>query len=81
MWSHSRTNSANGWKQFVIADTTAETVAEKFVYEFCSRLGLPFELHSDQGRNYEASLFRQVCSPCWGYISYGALLSTHLPMG
>ena len=46
---------------FVIPDTSTETVAEKFVYEFCSRLGLLFELYSDQGRNYEASLFRQVC--------------------
>ena len=46
---------------FAIPDTTAETVAEKFVYEFCSRLGTPFEVHSDQGRNYEATLFQQTC--------------------
>ncbi len=46
---------------YAIPDATAQTVAQKFVYEFCSRLGTPFELHTDQGRNYESSLFQEIC--------------------
>ncbi len=30
------------------------------VIKFC-RLGPPFTLHSDQGRNYESSIFRELC--------------------
>ena len=38
----------------------AEVVAEKLVHEFISRLGTPLEIHSDQGRNFESSLFKEV---------------------
>lgn len=31
------------------------------VNHFFSRLGVPLELHSDQGRNIESSLFRELC--------------------
>ena len=47
---------------YAIADQTAETVAHKIVYEFISRFGTPLALHSDQGRNYESHLFKQVCN-------------------
>ena len=46
---------------YAIPDQTAATVATKIVYEFFSRLGLPLELHSDQGKNYESNLFKEVC--------------------
>ena len=46
---------------YAIPDFTAETVAHKFVYEFCSPWGFPLELHSDQGRIYESKLFREAC--------------------
>ena len=46
---------------YAIPDQTASTVANKIVYEFFARLGLPLELHSDQGKNYESVLFREVC--------------------
>ncbi len=46
---------------YAIADHTAETVAHKIVFEFISRFGAPLAIHSDQGRNYEAQLFKQVC--------------------
>ena len=46
---------------YAIPELSAKTVAEKLVYEFFSRFGTPFDLHSDQGRNYEASLFKEVC--------------------
>ena len=46
---------------YAIPEFSAKTVAEKLVHEFFSRFGTPFDLHSDQGRNYEASLFKEVC--------------------
>ncbi len=46
---------------YPVPNYTAAMVAKKFVYEFVSRLGLPLEVHSDQGRNYEAKLFQEVC--------------------
>ena len=46
---------------YAIPVFSAQTVAHKLVYEFFSRFGMPFDLHSDQGRNYEATLFKEVC--------------------
>ena len=46
---------------YAIPEFSAKTVAEKLVYEFFSRFGSPFDLHSDQGQNYEASIFKEVC--------------------
>ena len=39
----------------------AETVARAFVEEFICRFGVPKELHTDQGRNFEANLMKEVC--------------------
>ena len=38
----------------------AEVVAQKLVHEFISRFGTPLEIHSDQGRNFESVLFKEV---------------------
>ena len=46
---------------YAIPDQTSKTVAHKFVTEFVSRFGTPLELHTDQGRNFESSLFQEVC--------------------
>ena len=43
-----------------IPDQTAETVAQKFTDEFVSRFGCPYELHSDQGRNFESKVFAEM---------------------
>ncbi|XP_046868432.1 uncharacterized protein LOC124461845 [Drosophila willistoni] len=43
-----------------IPDQTAETVARALVQEVFRRFGVPFVLHSDQGRNFEAGVF-QAC--------------------
>ena len=40
----------------------AEVVAEVLVNEFISRLGVPKQMHSDQGRNFELALFSGVCN-------------------
>lgn len=36
-------------------------MADTIVFEFISRFGVPLELHSDQGRNYESQLFKEMC--------------------
>ena len=46
---------------YAIPDQTSETICNKLVFEFFSRLGLPLDLHSDQGRSYQSELFRQMC--------------------
>ena len=46
---------------YPIPDQTAETVAEKFVSEFVCRFGVPKVLHSDQGRNFESKVFKEMC--------------------
>ncbi|XP_038154197.1 uncharacterized protein LOC119791901 [Cyprinodon tularosa] len=44
-----------------VPDQGAETTARRLVYDFISRFGCPLELHSDQGRNFESTLFKTVC--------------------
>ena len=46
---------------YPIPNQQADTVARKVVHEFVSRFGSPLELHSDQGRNFESELFKEVC--------------------
>ena len=44
---------------YPIEDQQAETAATELVQEFVCRFGVPLslELHSDQGRNFESSVF------------------------
>jgi len=46
---------------YAIEDQQAETVANKLVNEFVCRFGVPRELHSDQGRNFESVVFQEMC--------------------
>ena len=39
----------------------ASTVAEILVEHFFSRFGVPVELHSDQGREFESRVFQECC--------------------
>lgn len=43
-------------------DQRAETVAQTLVTEWFYTFGVPSRLHSDQGRNFESLLIRQLCS-------------------
>jgi hypothetical protein len=43
-----------------IPDQTAETIAEALVREVVFRYGVPLELHSDQGRNFESGVFAHM---------------------
>ena len=45
---------------FPLPHQNADKVAEKFVNEFISRFGIPLEVHSDQGRNFERKLFAEL---------------------
>ena len=50
------------WKEaFPLKDTEALTIAKVFVNEFVCRFGVPDSLHTDQGRNFEAKVLKEVC--------------------
>ena len=40
---------------------TSETVAKILVNEFVCRFGIPSQIHSEQGLQFEAALFQQMC--------------------
>ncbi|MES9881558.1 MAG: reverse transcriptase domain-containing protein [Sedimenticola sp.] len=44
-----------------VPDQTATTCANRLLNDVISRFGCPLTLHSDQGRNYESSIFRELC--------------------
>ena len=48
-------------ESYPIPNQVAATVARVFVEEFVSRYGIPKEVHSDQGRNFESNLMAEVC--------------------
>ena len=50
---------------YALPNHEATTVAEVLVERFFSRFGVPGELHSDQGREFEAEVFRECCQ-LWG---------------
>lgn len=47
---------------YALPDARATTVAQKFVEEFVCRFGVPRELHTDQGTNFESQVFAEMCS-------------------
>ena len=44
---------------FPLPNQEAKTVAEKKVNEVISRFGAPERIHTDQGRNFEAQMFKE----------------------
>ena len=44
-----------------MSDHTALTVADKLATEFISRFGVPNQIHTDQGREFESELFSELC--------------------
>ena len=40
----------------------ARTVAKILVEQVITRFGVPYTIHSDQGRQYESELFKEMCS-------------------
>ena len=49
-------------ESYAIPNQEARTVAQKLVDEFICRFGTPETIHTDQGRNFESSLFQEVCN-------------------
>lgn len=46
---------------FPIPNMEAKTMAKLIVEEVFVRYGIPFTVHSDQGRQYESTLFEEMC--------------------
>lgn len=46
---------------YAIPNMEAKTVARVIVDQWVSRFGVPLQLHSDQGRNFESAVFKDVC--------------------
>ena len=48
-------------ESYPMPNQEAETVANVVVREFISRFGVPRQLHTDQGWNFESKFFQEVC--------------------
>ena len=46
---------------YAILDQSAITCAKVILDEFIGRYGCPYNIHSDQGRNYESTVFTELC--------------------
>ncbi|XP_033728208.1 uncharacterized protein LOC117317503 [Pecten maximus] len=58
-----RDRTIETWTEaFAVPNHTALTVADKLVTEVFSRFGCPVQLHTDQGREFESELFKEVCA-------------------
>jgi transposase InsO family protein len=69
---HPRTKRGNSWiltvtdqytrwaEAFALRDAKAPEIARRVV-EFVCRMGMPLELHSDQGRNVDGEVVREMC--------------------
>jgi hypothetical protein len=44
-----------------IPDQTAQTVADVLMTQYISIFGAPCQIHTDQGRNFESQLFKELC--------------------
>ncbi len=47
---------------FAIPNQTAEVCANLILNEVIARYGCPLELHSDQGRNYQSKILKDLCT-------------------
>ena len=45
----------------LLKDQEATTIAKAFVKRSVSIFGVPLPLHTDQGSNFESTVFREVC--------------------
>lgn len=48
-------------ESFAMPNMEAQTVAKILVEEVIARFGVPNQIHSDQGRQYESQLFQELC--------------------
>ncbi len=52
--------SQNGLRYMQFLTKLLKTCAHKILNEFNGRSGCPIDLHSDQGRNFEGNIFKQL---------------------
>jgi len=45
---------------FPLKNIRTKTIAETFLNQIVSRHGVPLEVHTDQGRNFESRVFREL---------------------
>ena len=56
-------DSFSKWMEaYAVPNIEAKTIAEKLVLEFISRFGVPYQIKSDRGRQFDCELFREMCS-------------------
>ena len=56
------TDGFTKWTQaMALPDQTAQTVADALMIHVFSLFGVPRRIHTDQGRNFESNLFRELC--------------------
>ena len=48
-------------ESYALPNHRAITVAEAIVTQFITRFGVPKQLHSDQGRDFESNLIQEIC--------------------
>lgn len=46
---------------FPFTNIEASTVAQTFVFQFICRFGVPRQVHTDQGTQFESDLFKEIC--------------------
>ena len=46
---------------FPVGDQSAESISDTLITHCLSKLGMPRTIHSDQGRNFDGIVFREVC--------------------
>ena len=49
-------------ESYPMLNMEARTVAKIIVEEFIARFGVPYSIHSDQGRQFESLLFQEICN-------------------
>jgi transposase InsO family protein len=55
-------DSFSKWMEaYPLENIEAKTVAEKLVLEFVSRFGVPYQIKSDRGKQFDCALFREMC--------------------
>lgn len=46
---------------YPLKNMEAQTITEVLVEQFLTKLGVPEVIHSDQGRQYESRMFKDMC--------------------
>ena len=49
---------------YAIPNQETNTITNVFVNNWVCLYGVPIERHSDQGRNFESAVFKEMCEVC-----------------